>query len=107
MINHVGPLTTEFLKRCGYSTNKINAWTGETRLFQDMGLSGDSAKEEVETMRREYDVDFTGFSIERYFPSELSNDTFVSTLFGWSKFGRRIKEKYPAITFSMIEKNSP
>jgi hypothetical protein len=66
-------------------------------------LAGDSAREEFETLRREFGVDLTNFNLAKYFPSELSNDTFIATLFGWIKFGQRVRQKYPPITLSMIE----
>lgn len=46
MASQVGPLTKAYLKRCGYSDAHIAKWDSDTRLFQDIGLVGDSAWDE-------------------------------------------------------------
>jgi len=103
MTSSVGPLTKHFFKKCGYKDAQITSWSAQTRLLQDIGLAGDSAWEEFTTMHREFGVDLTGFEVGRYFPPEVSHDTFILRLFAWTKCGRRVKEKYPPITLEMVE----
>lgn len=104
METSVGPLTTMYLERCGYTEGQIGRWDGETRLLQDIGLAGDNAWDEFSLMRQEFGVDLTGFEMDTYFPSELSWETLMVSLFWWTKVAHRIKDKYPPITLAMIER---
>ncbi|WP_442755793.1 DUF1493 family protein [Methylocystis sp. JAN1] len=103
MVSPVGPLTRVYLRRCGYGESEINKWNGGTRLLQDIGLVGDSAWDEFTRMHRDFGVDLTELEIDKYFPPELSGARLVVSFFGWTEFGKRLKERYPAVTLDMIE----
>jgi len=103
MKSRVGPLTAEFFKKCGYDDARIRSWSGETRLLQDLGLTGDDAWDEFTAMDRDFGVDLTGFSVDRYFPPELSRENLIVRLFGWTRAARRVRDRYPEITLDMVE----
>ena len=69
----VGELTAAYLRKCGYSEDKIGSWTNQTRLLHDIGLCGDDVLDEFKILQDEFDVDLAGFGFEKYFPAEFSN----------------------------------
>lgn len=102
-MNPLGPRTTQYLKRCGYSDAQIARFNGETRLFHDVGLFGDSAADELDILAKEYDVDFSKFHFQKYFPVEFGWDPFVLTFLRTTSLAGRIRNRYPPVTFDMIE----
>src|SRR5271155_5346168 len=103
MTDPIGPLTREYLRRVGYTPRKISSWCGQTRLLQDIGLSGDNAWDEFKVMHRDFSVDLTGFHFDYYFPSEFSHEPLVLTFLPRTGWANGIKRKYPEITLGMIE----
>jgi hypothetical protein len=104
MTEPLGPLTTRWLKCCGYSDAQIAGFNNETRLFHDLDLYGDNALDELEFLANDFGVDFSDFHFDRYFPGNFGRDPFVLTLFKPSRFAAAIREKYPPVTMDMIEK---
>ena len=102
--SEVGSLTRSFMKRCGYTDAQLAVMSGDTRLLQDIHLTGDNAWDEFTILHKEFGVDLTGFNVDDYFPAELSNATLVIRLFRWTKYGAALLEKYPEITLNKIER---
>lgn len=101
----VGPLTTEYLRRRGYKREQINRFTGETRLFQDIGLYGDNADDDLRALEQEFKVDLSSFPFHRYFPGETGLHHFILTFFWRTKWGENVRQKYPPLTLDMIEES--
>jgi hypothetical protein len=102
-MSSVGPLTIQYLQRCGYSEKQTARFDGGTRLLQDVGLFGDNAYDELELLAKEYGVDFSGFDIQKYFPGNFGREPFVLTFLPSSTWADRVRKRYPPITFDMIE----
>jgi len=103
MVEPIGPLTRAYLERLGYSARKIDGWSGQTRLLQDIGLTGDNAWDEFQILHRQFGVDLRGFSIDTYFPPELSTEAFILSFLPRSRWAAHIRRRYPEITLSMVE----
>jgi hypothetical protein len=105
----VGELTLAYLKRCGYSTTKIDSWTSETRLLHDLGLCGDDLLDEFKILQDEFGVDLSEFEFKKYFPGELSMDAYFITIrqllraVGLGKVVDHVCDKYTGISLGMIE----
>ncbi|MFJ4143844.1 hypothetical protein [Pseudomonas sp. NPDC089734] len=116
-IKPVGELTTMYLKKCGYSVEKIDSWTSETRLLHDLGLCGDDILDEFKILQDEFGVDLSDFEFKEYFPSELSKDACVISVHrllhmvglhkiadcAYKKVVGRTCSKYAEVSFGMIE----
>lgn len=103
MITSVSPLVAKHLKRCGYSFDKIAQFNVDTRLFQDIGLFGDNAYDELTLLRNEFDIDFSSFDFKKYFPGNFGFEPLILVTFWNSKWANRIKQKYVPITLGMLE----
>lgn len=105
----VGNRAVAYLLRCGYTPEKINSWTSETRLLHDLGLCGDDVSDEFAILNGEFGVDLSGLELTKYFPSEHSADAFIITLrrplraVGIGQLVDRVFRKYPALTLGMID----
>jgi RHS repeat-associated protein len=76
----VGPLTTEYLLRAGYSQDQISRFAENTRLFQDMGLWGDNADDDLKVLGHEFGVDMSSFRFKKYFPTEFGANRLLAFL---------------------------
>jgi hypothetical protein len=104
MTKPVRPLTKRYLERCGYSPEVIAGFTGDTRLFQDIGLFGGNAYDELRLLERDFEVDFSSFPFQKYFVTEKWGlDHFALVFLPMSNWASRVKEKYPPITLDMVE----
>ena len=103
LIMSVGPLTTNYLLRCGYQPDHIAGFSGNTRLLHDMGLFGDDANEELSVLTNDFQVDLSKFHFRKYFPGETGWDHFILTFLKNTRLGRRVMDSYPPITLDMIE----
>lgn len=90
------------LVRCGYSREKISTFNGETRLFQDIGLFGDNAFDELILLEKEFGVDFSGFEFSKYFPGNFGWDALILRTFWNSTWANRVKQNYKPITLNML-----
>lgn len=105
----VGDRTVAYLERCGYTAQKINLWTSETRILHDLGLCGDDVSDEFAILNREFGVDLSGLEMAKYFPSEHSVDAFIISLrrplraVGLGQLVNRVLGKYSPLTLGMIE----
>jgi hypothetical protein len=93
------------LQRCGYKSVDLENWSGETRLFQDIGLYGDNAADDLELLRREFAIDFEGFPFSKYFPNDFSFSwqTFVLNFFWRSRWAEEVRGRYPPLTLEMLD----
>ena len=96
------PLRT-FLIGYGYPRSKVDTWTRETRLYHDLGWCGDSSDEDLGAIFRHFNVNYSAFPESGACPPFASLDNLIVLLFGWNRWGAKIKEKYRPITFGMIE----
>ncbi|MHA6824557.1 hypothetical protein ACQUKI_23880 [Ralstonia pseudosolanacearum] len=106
-----------YLKKCGYSVEKINSWTSETRLLHDLGLCGDDILDEFKVLQDEFGVDLSDFEFKKYFPGELSKDAYVVSTrrllhaiglhkiadYLYKKIVERVFRKYMEVSLGMIE----
>jgi len=113
----VGELTAAYLRKCGYSEEKIGSWTSKTRLLHDIGLCGDDVLDEFKILQDEFDVDLSDFEFEKYFPAEFSKGAYLISArrllcsIGLNKLAdlmykngvERICRQYPEVSFEMIE----
>jgi hypothetical protein len=99
----ISPLIVRHFRRCGYSEKTIATFTGETRLFQDIGIFGDNAYDELNLLRKEFDIDFSAFEFKKYFPGNFGVEPLILMTFWNSKWADRIKRRYPPITLSMLD----
>lgn len=99
----VGPLTRQFLKRCGYRDAEIDKYNVNTRVYQDMGLYGDDAIDLFDALAEIYHVDMSGFSFEKYFPPEFYHSLSPIKFLRWFLLGQAENKKYPEISLNMIE----
>ena len=98
----------DYLKRCGLPDSKLLGCSEGTRMYQDLGLYGDTAEAYMDVLAKEYYVDLRNFQFERYFPSEFQGRTFASRVLLWlvpfaSSVARR-RGNYQALTLGMIDR---
>jgi hypothetical protein len=60
-----------YLRKLGYSEQRIAGMSMHTRLFHDLGAYGDSAIEDMQLLEEEFGVDLSGFEFAKYFPPEF------------------------------------
>jgi hypothetical protein len=92
-----------FLTSYGYPLEKVASFERSTRLYHDLGWQDDSLDEDVLAIMRHFNVRFPTTRVGPYYPGMRTWDGFVTTSFGWTAYGHRIKEKYKPLTFGMIE----
>jgi len=92
------------LIRCGYRDDQIQNFNADTRLLQDRRLFGDNAHDELRVLEKQYGVDFSDFSFDKYFPGNFGWDHFVLTFLPRTQIAKKIVDRYPPITLAMIEK---
>jgi hypothetical protein len=95
--------TLEYLLRCGYRPDQIAGFSEETRLFQDIGLYGDNARDELHRLETDFQVDLSKFPFRRYFPGEFGWHHFILTFLWRTPLAEDIRKRYPPITLHMIE----
>lgn len=76
--------------------------TLDTLLLHDLHVVGDSVFEAFEELHRVHGVDLSRLDIGRYFPSEVSNDAFLISFFGRSRWAQRVKRKYPPLPLRIV-----
>jgi|ERR1043165_2354881 len=106
MNNDLDAKTVEWMRRCGHSDKAISSYSKETELFHDLGILGDTAVEQLQVLRNEFGVDFTEFNIDQHFPTELSPDAVLETMYRLFRLSRclnSITAKYKPITLGMIQ----
>lgn len=113
----VGELTSEYLKKCGYSAAKIDSWTSNTRLLHDLDLCGDDILDEFKILQDNFGVDLSDFEFKKYFPSELSKDAYLISArrllhtiglhkiadYLYKRIVDRIYDKYSEVSLGLIE----
>ena len=74
--------------------------------MHDLDLLGDTAVENLQVLANEFAVDFSGFNLDRHFPTELSHDAFMLTMYRLFRLKRRVDSvtaKYKPLTIGMIQ----
>lgn len=97
------PLVAKWRLSCGYAPANLARLSGGTRLFHDIGLYGDNAADELKILHDEFGVDFSSFNFRKYFPGNFGLEALFLTLAPKSKWADGIRQKYPPITFDMLE----
>ena len=92
-----------FLIGYGHPPEKVASFERTTRLYHDLGWHNDSFDEDVWAIFRHFNVRVPSTRLGPYYPGMATWDHFVTTFFGWTPYGRRIREKYKPLTFGMIE----
>lgn len=103
MTSQIPPKALEWLKACQYPQALIDSYRTETRLVQDIGIVGNTLEEQLQILRDVFQVDFSGVSPSKYFPSPLGMEALVISALPRSRWAKRILERYPPITLGMID----
>lgn len=105
MAKDIGPLTLEVLKKCGYSDSKINKFSGQTRLYHDLGMWGDDSIEFLELIEKDYNVDLSNFPLDDYFrPEFYHGPANWKKRLKWLILGREKRKSYKEFTLNMLER---
>jgi hypothetical protein len=92
-----------FLISYGYSPKQVASFGRSTRLYHDLGWQNDSFDEDVLAIFRHFNILIPIDRRGPYYPGLGTWDHFVTTFFGWTPYGRRVRDKYKSFTFGMIE----
>jgi hypothetical protein len=98
-----------YLVELGYSEHQIDAMGFDTKLYHDLGIYGDSAREDMQRLSDKFGVDLADFDFARYFPPEFEGGNrleiiLISYVPFASRFMRRRKSYLP-LTLGMIEQS--
>jgi Protein of unknown function (DUF1493) len=98
-----------YLRKLGYSEQRVAGMNMNTRLFHDLGECGDSATEDMELLAEEFGVDLSDFKFAKYFPPEFEGrNTLEAFLISCVPFANRVirnRRSYAPLTLSMIERS--
>lgn len=103
MANQIPPKALEWLVACQYPRELIDSYRTETRLVQDIGIVGHALEEQLQILRDVFQVDFSGVSVAKYFPSSLGTEALIISVWPRSSWAKRVLERYPPITLGMID----
>jgi hypothetical protein len=80
-----------YLRKLGYSEQRIAGMNINTRLFHDLGAYGDNSLEDIQLLEEEFSVDLTGFEFAKYFPPEFEGrNRFEAFLISCIPFAMRV-----------------
>ena len=102
MAEPISPALMQHLEGCGYKP-AVKKWNAETRLFQDVGLFGDNAVDDLVLLAKTFKVDLSNFPFSKYFPGNYGREPLVLTFFWRSKWADEIRKRYPPITWGMLD----
>jgi hypothetical protein len=71
-------------------------------MFHDIGLFGDNASDELTLLKNEFDIDFSGFDFEKYFPGNFGWDVLILRMCWDSNRANQVRQKYKPITLDMV-----
>ncbi len=84
MSNNVSKKIKEFI--ASYWNEPLENLSDETRIEDDLGITGDDAYDFMENYRNKFEVDLTGFQFDKHFGTEASFDTRVLILLALISF---------------------
>ncbi len=79
MCKNISKKVKEFISSYGYAS--LEDLSDETRIEDDLGITGDDAYDFMEDYQNEFEVDLTGFQFDKHFGPETSFDPRVLILF--------------------------
>jgi hypothetical protein len=98
-----------YLRKLGYSEQRVAGMNMNTRLFHDLRVYGDSAIEDMQLLAEEFGVDLSDFEFVKYFPPEFEGRNKLETfLISWIPFANRVirnRRSYAPLTLGMIERS--